>query len=234
MATTLNYDYPVTPNFVTTQMLANGGDPGAVLSGSPTGGVGYATGAGTTVTQASFTLTSVAVVGTAGQCTVTAPATNLQVGQAVAITGTLTGTATGIVTSTTYYIIATNGSTTFTLSGTRGGAAITTTAGTTTGFTFTINGSSTRTTAIYANNVAGSITLVSAAGSTTPATFTVNNSTVGAADTIDIVQASGANLYQVFITNVAAGSFNITFFTTGGTTTEQPVFNYTVQKGATS
>jgi hypothetical protein len=84
------------------------------------------------------------------------------------------------------------------------------------------------------NKPTGSITLVSAAGSTTPFTFTVTNSTVAATDTVDVVQASGTDKYQVFVTAVGAGSFNITAFTTGGTTTEQPVLNFSVTKGATS
>jgi len=48
------------------------------------------------------------------------------------------------------------------------------------------------------------------------------------------VQKSGADLYELFVTNVAAGSFKITFFTTGGTTTEQPVFHFNVFKGVSS
>lgn len=79
-------------------------------------------------------LASVAVTGTAGQFSCTAT-TNIAVGQAVVVTGTLTGTATGIAAGT-YYVIATNTTSTFTLSATSGGAAITTTAGTTTGLTF--------------------------------------------------------------------------------------------------
>lgn len=88
-----------------------------------------------------------------------------------------------------------------------------------------------RTTGVTLNNVSGKITLVSAAGSTTPASFTVTNSAVAATDTIIVNQASGTNLYEIFVTAVATGSFQITFFTTGGTTTEQPVFNFNVIKG---
>jgi hypothetical protein len=92
----------------------------------------YVTGA-----QTGVALSGVAVTGTAGQCSCTAT-TGLFVGQAVVVSGTLTGTATGISSGLTYYVIATDGTTTFTLSATSGGTAITTTAGTTTGLVFTV------------------------------------------------------------------------------------------------
>ena len=82
-------------------------------------------------------LNAVAVTGVAGQCSCTAT-TGLYIGQTVAVSGTLTGTATGITSGVTYYIIATNYSTTFTLSASSGGSAITTTAGSTTGLVFTL------------------------------------------------------------------------------------------------
>lgn len=88
-----------------------------------------------------------------------------------------------------------------------------------------------RTTGVTLNTVTGAITLVSAAGSATPASFTVTNSRVAATDTIIVNQKSGTDLYELHVTAVAAGSFRITFFTTGGTTTEQPVFNFAVIKG---
>ena len=91
-----------------------------------------------------------------------------------------------------------------------------------------------RTTGVTLNTVSGAITLVSAAGSATAASFTVTNSAVAATDVVKVVQKSGTDLYQAFVTAVAAGSFRITFFTTGGTTTEQPVFNFVVIKGVTS
>ena len=87
-----------------------------------------------------------------------------------------------------------------------------------------------RTTGVTLNNVCGAITLVSAAGSTTWATFTVTNSAVAATDTIIVNQKSGTDLYEIHVTAVAAGSFNLSFRTTGGTTTEQPVFNFAVIK----
>ena len=87
-----------------------------------------------------------------------------------------------------------------------------------------------RTTGVTLNKITGAITLVSAAGSATAATFTVTNSTVAATDVIILNQKSGTDLYDLKVTAVAAGSFNITFNTTGGTTTEQPVFNFAVIK----
>jgi hypothetical protein len=89
------------------------------------------------VTLANGALTTVAVTGTAGQCSCVSTS-GLFVGQTVSVTGTNTGSATGITSGVTYYIIATNYSTTFTLSATSGGSAITTTAGSTTGLVFTI------------------------------------------------------------------------------------------------
>lgn len=83
-------------------------------------------------------LSGVTVTGSNGQCSCTTTP-SLFVGQAVIVTGVGTGTETGITTGNTYFIIATNGSTTFTLSATLGGAAVATTAGTTTGLTFTLD-----------------------------------------------------------------------------------------------
>ena len=91
-----------------------------------------------------------------------------------------------------------------------------------------------RTTGVTLNKPSGAITLVSAAGSATPASFTVTCSSVAATDTVVVSQKSGTDLYEIFVTAVAAGSFRITSFTTGGTTTEQPVFNYAIVKGAAS
>lgn len=91
-----------------------------------------------------------------------------------------------------------------------------------------------RTTGVTLDKTNGAITLVSAAGSTSWQTFTVTNSTVAATDTIIVNQKSGTDLYEIHVTAVASGSFNISFRTTGGTTTEQPVFNFAVIKAVTS
>lgn len=98
----------------------------------------------------------------------------------------------------------------------------------------TVTQATSRTTGVTINKSNGAITLVSAAGSTTFASFTVTNSLVAAADCIIINQQSGTDLYEIHVTNVAAGSFKVSFRTISGTTTEQPVFNFAVIKGATS
>ena len=91
-----------------------------------------------------------------------------------------------------------------------------------------------RTTGVTLNKTNGAITLVSGAGLATFQSFTVTNSTVAATDVVHVTQKSGTDLYQIFVTATAAGSFQITFATTGGITVEQPVFNFAVIKGVTA
>jgi hypothetical protein len=92
----------------------------------------------TAVTRVNAAQTVTSVSGTRGQLTI--PSTLAGVGTAVVVTGTNIGTSTGI-SAGNYYIVANNGgtgnSTQITLGATPGGAPITTTAGTTTGLTFT-------------------------------------------------------------------------------------------------
>ena len=95
----------------------------------------------------------------------------------------------------------------------------------------TVTQGTNRTTGVTINKRCGAITMFSAAGSATAATFTVTNSTVGANDVIILNQASGTNLYNLLVTAVAAGSFNITFLTTGGVATDAPVINFAVIDG---
>lgn len=89
-----------------------------------------------------------------------------------------------------------------------------------------------RATGVTLNKASGDITLFTAAGSTTATTFTVTNSLVAATDTIVAVQKSGTNLYNIIVTAVGAGSFNVTFYTTGGTASDTPVFHFNVMKGS--
>jgi hypothetical protein len=94
----------------------------------------------------------------------------------------------------------------------------------------TVTQGTNRTTSVTLNKTSGAITLFSAAGSTTATTFSVINSTVVATDVIILNQKSGTNLYDLAITSVAAGSFDITFRTTGGVATDAPVINFAVIK----
>ena len=89
-----------------------------------------------------------------------------------------------------------------------------------------------RTTTVVNNAVRGQITLFSAAGTTTPTTFTLTNSFIGVLDTVVVNQRSGTDRYVILVTNISAGSCQITFYTTGGTTTEQPIFQFSVIKNA--
>lgn len=91
-----------------------------------------------------------------------------------------------------------------------------------------------RTTGVTLNTITGDITLFSAAGSATAASFTVTNSNVVATDNIVINEKSGTNLYQTLVTTVGAGSFVVTFYTTGGVAVDAPVFHFSVIKGVSS
>ena len=102
--------------------------------------------------------------------------------------------------------------------------------GYTTGAGGAVTQSGARTNGVTLNNLCGAITLVSAAGTTTWQSFTVTNSAVAATDTVIVNQKSGTDLYEIHVTAIASSSFRISFKTTGGTTTEQPVFNFSVIK----
>jgi len=88
---------------------------------------------------ANVTLTTTTVTSTAGAFSTT-PATTIIANAAVVVAGTLTGNATitGYTNPTTYFVTTTNGTSTFTLSTTIGGANIVTTAGNTRGLTFSV------------------------------------------------------------------------------------------------
>jgi hypothetical protein len=156
-------------------------------------------------TQTGTALAAVAVTGTAGQCSCTA-VNGLFIGQAVVVSGTLTGTATGIVSGLTYYIISTDGTSTFQLSATPDGTAITTTAGTTTGLTFTVKlfTGVTSGTSYYitATNGTSTFTLSETLGG--PAIATATNSVSGL--TFSVPKSTGLNsgqTYYIIATNYA-------------------------------
>ncbi|TGP25907.1 hypothetical protein EN828_10500 [Mesorhizobium sp. M2D.F.Ca.ET.185.01.1.1] len=99
----------------------------------------------------------------------------------------------------------------------------------------TVTQATSRTTGVTLNKTSGAVTMFTAAGSATPASFTVTNSTVAASDTIILNIKSGAtNTYFYFVTAVAAGSFVVTFWTTGGTASDTPILSFNVIKGVTA
>jgi len=159
--------------------------------GAVTTTVGPATGLSFLIAAPSF-LSGVAITGTAGQFSCTAAPVVLQTGQPVVISGTFggTGSITGYLNSTTYFIIATNGSTTFTLSYTLGGSAITTTVGTPTGLSYTLSGAvitgypgmssyyiiaTNGTSTFQISDIAGGTALVTTIGTTTNLTFSASD-----------------------------------------------------------
>jgi len=99
----------------------------------------------------------------------------------------------------------------------------------------TITQGTSRTTGVTLNKASGAITLFTATGSVTATTFTVTDSLVAVGDTIIFSVTGATNVYEVFpATNVTAGTFNITFETTGGVSSDTPVFHFTVIKGSSN
>jgi hypothetical protein len=64
--------------------------------------------------------------------------------------------------------------------------------------------------------------------------FNALTNSAAASDTVVVSQKSVTDKYIVLVIAVAACSFSISFATMGMTTTEQPVFSFTVIKGSAS
>ena len=168
-----------------------------------------------------ITLSGVAIAGTAGQFTCAAASSTLAIGQTLTISGTFggTGSIAGYSNPTTYYIIATNGSTTFTLSATSGGGAIVTTAGTPIGLTYTIDlGASSLPTGLT-DNVQYYINVVSGT--------TVNFTNVPSGAAIS-TSSAGAGTFALYVNSGITGevlnqSFQVSNVTTNTYTITSPV-----------
>jgi hypothetical protein len=89
-----------------------------------------------------------------------------------------------------------------------------------------------RTNGVTCDGGTGAITLYTATGSTTPQAFVVTDTSVAATDTVVCNEKSGTNFYNCIVTAVGSGTFNLAEWTTGGTVSEAPVFNFTVIKGS--
>lgn len=159
-------------------------------------------------------LSTVVITGTAGQfsCATTA----LSVGQAIKISGTFggTGSITGYTDPTTYYIIVTNGTTTFTLSATSGGAAITTTAGTPTGLTYTQTVGGLVISGEYQITVTGSTTYTIQAASAATSTAT------GGGTVYAVYQINTGPAYAVPLVGWGAGPWSSGTWGNGTTSTD--------------
>ena len=154
------------------------------------------------------TLASVQITGTAGQFSCSA--TTLYVGERVTITGSFggTGSISGYSTGTQYFIVATNGTTTFTLSTTSGGGGVTTTAGTPTGLTYSLQ------TFINAGQTISSITPSYVTISSTPYTRIVMSGNAN----LTSATGSGNNIVVTITAALSAASYvnkNYLFFTSG-------------------
>jgi hypothetical protein len=83
-----------------------------------------------------------------------------------------------------------------------------------------------------ANAPCGTINLFNAIATTAWQSFTVNNSLVAATDVVHVTQKSGTELFQIFVTATATGSFRITFASTVAGSVADPnvVFNFAIMK----
>jgi len=166
------------------------GSTNAVYSSG--GGVGTST--LVVQTSASGSLTGVSVTSTTGAFLCTSA--RLILGNTVTVTGTNSGTGAinGYTSGAVYYIIETNGSTTFTLSATLGGSAVVSTAGTLTGLTFT-----------QAGSVAGLLPGMSVTGTGVPAGTSIANTYLTSSSTIPLVSSTTG--LAVTLTSQAAGTY---------------------------
>jgi hypothetical protein len=152
----------------------------------------------------------------------TAGANTYQINQQIIVQGTLsgTGTITGYTgANTTYYIIATDGVANFQLSATQGGSSVTTTAGTTTGLTFSV--------LPYVNAVGVVYTSAYTTTTSTVMTLAPGNSRVAVGQLVTgpgiptgttVIAVSGAPVSSVTISQVPTSATAVfTAFATTGT-----------------
>jgi hypothetical protein len=181
-------------SFVTANGTGTGGTGTYFVSPAPTATVAGGTlFAGQHYTLTQPVLSNVTIIGVAGQFN--CDATTLAVGMTVTISGTLggTGTITSYANPTTYYIVSTNGRTTFTLSTTSNvnpnqTTGVVTTIGAPTGLTYTLGYVSYQNNAIRLDNLTGYITGFGT-GAGAGGTYTVSTA-IGATGNIAISGSS--------------------------------------------
>ena len=232
---TYNYPTMTVDQFGRITSIANGTSSGTVTSIAVTPGAGIQVTGSPITTSGTINITNTGVTRLSAGTGISLSGSNGAVTIATTSTG---GTVTGVTIASNALVvtgspITDSGTITVDLPANivaTGSVLGTTSIGYTAGAGGTVTQTTSRTTGVTINKISGSITLVSAAGSASYASFTVTNSTVAATDVIIVNQKSGTDKYEAWISNVAAGSFQITFADTSGTTTEQPVFNFAVIK----
>jgi hypothetical protein len=173
-----------------------------------------------------LTLASVQITGTAGQISFTALAKAPKVGDVVVITGTNSGSGTGLAAGT-YYVIGSPSTTAAQLSTTPGGSGVTTTAGTTTGLAFVLTTAAVITVpgpnpGLSYSTPAGHVAQVDPPFSTAP---TTNWRAI-----IDTTIQSAESLFRMNVTNHRVASANISPMNKdenkglGGISQNQPLF----------
>jgi len=103
-----------------------------------------------------------------------------------------------------------------------------------TGSGSTVTQGTSRATGVTINAINGAITLFTAAGLVTYTSFIVTNNTVASTDHVHVTVQSGTNKYLPYVTTTSAGSFEITFNTSGGVSSDTPVFLFEVVKGTSN
>jgi hypothetical protein len=171
------------------------------------------------------TLSGVQITGTNGQFSCNAVSSTLTVGQPVTISGTFggTGSITGYASPSIYYIIATNGSTTFQLSATSNGSAIVTTQGQPTGLTYTTGASGAMTAVVYGiysglgltTAITGSSTAIPVTAVTTSTNLITINSNAGVYPNMPVIFSGlPANITTVATQTIGSSTNTITLAAT--------------------
>jgi hypothetical protein len=230
-ATTFTANSGTTPQLITAAGKTNTGN--LTINGKTSGSLIV-----TTADASAYALTILAAARTVGTATITIPDTANVADTFALVTKaqtlankTLTAPVIGAATGTSVALTGAATAASFLATGTAGigygpGGA---------GTGGAVTQGTSRTTGVTLSTITGAITLYTAApsaGVAGAASFTVTNTLVAATDTILVsVKSSTTNVYIAQVTAVAAGTFQITVFTTGGTTSDAPVVNFSVIKG---
>jgi hypothetical protein len=154
------------------------------------------------------------------------PTAPLDVNGNTLITGSLTATGATTIGST----LTTGGATTIGSTLTTGGKL---------GYADSVGGImdqlTSRNTTVQLNTACGRIRAFSGAGDLSVYNrFTVNNNTVNQVDVIILNVQASSNKYRAEVTRVQGGSFEISYISTSGTATDQPIFSFAVIKAGST